>query len=215
MKLTKRESILLTVALMFAAGTLYYTYFLSPLMIEIDRIEKEMSSRQQKLIQLRTQAQKIKELEETVVYSDAGLMERYQDIPIGLDQPELMVFLEEILNPLGDQIRIEFAEVVDLDSYQLGRVNVTMETTYPNLFQVLRRLEEAPYRNHIERLGISLGGIGGLDEKVLQRESQDTEKNNLRVDLSLDFYAFPGMVDRDKAYPFMTGDFHKSDLFSH
>jgi hypothetical protein len=200
--------------LLFAAATLYYTYFLSPLKIEIARIEKEMSSKHQKLIQLKTQAQKIDELEKMTAYSAAELMERYQDIPIGLDQAELMVFLEDILKPSGDQIKIEFAEVVDMDSYQLGGVNVTMKTTYPSFFHVLQRLEEAPYRNQIERLRISLEGRGGPEEKVLQRENQAIEKNNLRVDLSLNFYAFPGGVNKNKTYSFMTGDFHKSDLFS-
>jgi len=214
MKLTKRESIFLVVALVFAVGILYYTYFLSPLKIELDRIEKEISSKHQKLIQLKTQAQRINELERMVLYSEAELMEKYQDIPIGFDQAELMVFLEGLLNPLGDQIRIEFAEVVDMKSYQLGTVNVMMLTTYPNLFQVLRRLEEAPFRNRIKRLGVTLEGSSELNEKVFQMKNQTVEKNNLRVALSLDFYAFPGMVDRDKTYSFMEGDYHKSDLFS-
>lgn len=227
MKLSKREIVLLFVAVIALAGFLYYTYSYKPYQEEAARLEATIEEQRQMLdleklekTQIATQARQIDEL-------TAELEGQLESIPTGVDEPALLVFLEGAVSDLSTNHNIEFlVETRSLGYCQINTVNMSMSTSYPNLLTMLRRLENAPYRNRILVMTVnskvtrqSAAVSEAAAEEAAEEETEETvepvmvEPYMLEVYLSVDFFSFSGAVDPDREYDFMTGAYDNTDLF--
>lgn len=209
MKLTKREIILLIFALFIIAGALYYNCFLLPQLKEIELFQKEAASQNDKLLFLKMQAQEIVKLRKKITQLEAELEERCLDIPVGFDQPSVVVYLEDMLKPLGEKSSLAFQDIEDKGIYNIAKVKVTLKANYAEFLRILEELEKAPYRNQIESLKVasSLSGQTITDAPSVQQFE-------INAELDLGFYFLPGTVDAEKTYPFMHGKYNKPNLFS-
>jgi Tfp pilus assembly protein PilO len=225
MKLSKREIVLLFVAVIVLAGFLYYTYYYKPYQAEAARLKTTIEEQRQMLdleklekTQIATQAQRIAEL-------TAELEGQLESIPTGVDEPALLVFLEGAVSDLSTNHSIKFAvETKSLGYCQINTVTINLSTSYPNLLTILRRLENAPYRNRIlimtvdskvTRQSAATEETAGEEEATeeVTVEPVMVEPYLLEVYLSIDFFSFSGSVDPNKEYDFMTGVYDNTDLF--
>lgn len=241
MKLSKREISLLFIAFIALTGLLYYNYFYKPYQTEAAQLQTSIVEQRQQLdreklekTQIATQAQQIEQLK-------ADLEGELQSIPVGIDEPELLVFLEETVADLSTNHNIQFmVEVQSLGYCQINKVTMSFSSDYPNMLTILKRLEKAPYRNRILNMTVNskvydqqlvpVDTVGEIPDETDTDTTEDTtdetaetaepqmepvmvEPYLLEVYLSIEFFSFPGAIDPDKEYSFMTGPYNKPDLF--
>lgn len=208
MKLSKRETVLLAIAVIALAGFLYYNYFYKPYETKATMLETSINDHRQQLnreklekAQLDAQAAQIEQL-------TSELEGQIGSIPVGVDEARLLVFLEECLTGSGgaEQLstnrNIQFIpETQSLGYCQISRATVTLSTSYDNLLTILKTLEEAPYRNRILNMTVTskvndqdLKPVDTIDEPEPGDDETDDEPGDEPDDGETEAVIEPEMV---------------------
>jgi|GEM_PF-6078522 len=233
--LSKKEIILLVVLLVVIIIALYYYYFYRPMQEDMAALNSEIQQNQTKLDDLNTKQQTIARAEEEILRLQSGLNDSLSDIPTGIDEPELLVFIEDSVRGLSEDVTIAFNATPELtEYYQIKTVVVTLSTTYDHLKTILSAFENAPCRNVIMDFSAaylaaedSMGPVTdpsyepGRDtvaeelygsEQAQSQQQQQKSEMTLRVKMNVEFISFVGEIPQ-KNYPFMTGTYYNPELF--
>lgn len=235
--LSRKEIILLVLLLVVISGAIYYYYFYRPIQSDIMDIDTEITQNQMELDSLNAKQLSITKAEEQIIALQEGLDDSLTDIPTGVDEPELLVFIEETLMGLAEDITVSFEASPEMNEYyQVKLVTLTITTTYDNLKAVLAAFENAPYRNMVTNMSAaytaaaeSVGPTSNPDYEAgrdtvaeelygsgtaadTQEEQAEGDDMTLRTQLNIEFISFVGELEQ-KDYPFMTGIYDNPELF--
>ena len=233
-KLSKKEVFLLVILLFVVAGALYYYYYYTPMTEKIGGMQKQIKDKENQLNILQTQELAITKAKEEIAELERGLSGEIKDIPVGVDEPELLVFMSQAMADLADEPVIRFDPQCEPHAfYQVNHVIIGFTTNYEDLKTILMNFQNAPYRNSIKNLNLNftpdptanLGpdAVTGSDPVLDAMNDRQTEapevnarENNdrvLLVEMRVDFYSFPGEIE-DKQYPFMVGPYSNPSPFT-
>ena len=70
----------------------------------------------------------------------------------GRNQAEIILFMEDLVRPLGVMKNIRFEQIEDYGAYKVARMVISIDTSYANLKRIVKELEQAPWKNRIEKM---------------------------------------------------------------
>jgi hypothetical protein len=223
-KLTTKEIVLLVALIFIVSGALYYNYFFSPYQEKMIDLEAEIKTNNQRLLTLNNEQQSIIIDTEKLQNELAGIQDDLNNIPTGIDEPMMLVFIEETLTGLAAESSVVFSpETVQNEYYQTSEIKLTFMSTYPNLKTILDGFENAPFRNRIVNINMSyeetaatLGPtvLAADDATTEDAETQEEEtiEYYLSVELTINCYTISGTVTNTD-YDFMIGPYNNTNPF--
>lgn len=199
MRLTKKEQRLLIGTIFILAAVLFLVYVYFPLNKEINSL-KIQSSEISTQIQEAEQRQKlIQELEKQIADLQKDMDTKYDDFFKIWDQPEMLVFMEDIIDNLGLKKSVELLEPVESNGVKTGDLSMNLKTNYNDLLKLFNKLEKAKYFSTVFSVNIV--------------DSEDESSDPLEVNLILSFYSQESTDTYPKKYSFMNGNYKKSNIF--
>ncbi len=156
MKISKREKVLLVFAIVLALGAIYYFYFLSPFLTEMKDISAKATEKESKLQVLDIQNTQLQLMEKQIADLDAQNAEILKTIPSGYDQPELLVYLYQLIEKNGQKASYDFEEPADLVKLDNSKATLHFYTDYAGLKKVLQDLKESRFNNRIVTMAVTL-----------------------------------------------------------
>ena len=169
MKISKREKTLLIFVIFLALGALYYFYFLSPFMKEMKDIAAKTTEKETQLQVLNIQNSQLKILDEQIAELQTQNADILKTIPTGYNQPELLVFLYQLIQQNGQKTSYNFEETVDLVKLDNSKATLHFYTNYEKLKAVLKQLKECRFNNRIITMAVTLE-----EEKPASTKTDDT-----------------------------------------
>ena len=155
MNITKREKKLIILVVILALFCVYYIYFLSPYLADVESLNKQKSSDQ---IQLSTQDQlqaEIDQLDLLIASNQADIAKYSEGISTGFDQPAILYYLEQTINQYAQKVMFSFESTSRFGQMEVCPVKVTMVGTYENLKKLLTALADGKYFVKITSLSAS------------------------------------------------------------
>lgn len=223
MKLSKREQVMLSGALIIAIAALFLVYYYMPVQSELkilkeqsDKLAYELESAKQTKILVESLEKQIENLQQQVE-------ENHPDLLRVWDQPEVLVYLEEVIARLGIKEQVTFFDVIAAEDsvYEAGSVMLTLNTNYRALKRLLGELEQGRYFTTVQSLDIAAGpadgnplrgyytvGAGQEDLAIISENQK-----SLEVQLVLTFYSCGYEEEFPKEYHFLDGDYSKENIF--
>lgn len=216
-KLTTKEIVLLIALVFIVSGALYYNYFYRPYQDKMLDLSTEINTNNQRLLTLQNEQQSIIRDTEKLNNELAGVEEEFYNIPVGIDEPYMLVFIEESLSGLAESSTIRFSSETSLNEYfQTSQILLSFDTTYPNLKVILDSFHSAPFRNRIVYLSSAFKEEENiLGPQLLPDPEEDEEEvpyNYLYVEVSIDCFTIPGVVVNTE-YDFMIGPYNNANPF--
>ena len=221
-KLTTKEIVLLVVLIFIVSGALYYNYFFRPYQEKMIELDVNISTDNQRLLTLQNQQQSLIRDTEKLNNELAGVQEEFYDIPEGIDEPFMLVFVEETLSGIADESIIGFSPEADINEYyQTSQILIEFETTYPNLKIILDSFYNAPFRNRVVELEAYYQDPNNILDTQLPPDDEEEDggeaaeepaANYLKVEMSVDCFTIPGVVN-GKNYDFMIGPYNNMNPF--
>ena len=155
MNISKREKKLIILVVILAVFCVYYIYFLSPYLADVESLNKQKSSDQ---IQLSTQDQlqaEIDQLDLLIASNQADIAKYSEGISTGFDQPAILYYLEQTINQYARKVMFSFDDTSRFGQMEVCPVKVTMVCTYDNLKKLLTALADGEYFIKITSLNAS------------------------------------------------------------
>lgn len=218
-KLSTKEIVLLIVLIFVVSGAVYYNYFYRPYQDKMTDLEINLTTSNQRLLTLQNEQQSILRDTERLNNELAGVEEEFYNIPNGIDEPYMLVFLEEAMKGSSSARSVRFSPEVTINEYyQTSEILMSFSTTYPELKIILDSLYNAPFRNRVtylattyqdpeEMLGPGLIPDPGETEEVVVEEA-----DYLYVEMTVDCFTIPDVVVKTD-YPFMIGPYNNANPF--
>lgn len=210
MKLSKREIMLLTLALVIMIGALYYNYFYSPIKNDISTLQSEISAQTQQLAVAKAQAMGMEALVKKTEKLSNDLKQQYPEFLNCFEQANILVFLNDLISPYGLKSSITFKDIEEKGISRIAKVHITLSTDYYGLIRILESLEQAVYYNEVESLIIS---SRTFDQSSIDSDNDFTHYT-LKVELTLGFIFFTDKIELDESHPSAEGELDNSNLFS-
>lgn len=231
-KLTTKEIVLLIALVFIVSGALYYNYFYRPFQDKMLDLDTQINTNNQRLLTLQNEQQSIVRDTEKLNNELLGVQDNLEDIPVGIDEPLMLVFIEETLSGLATESSYRFTpEIIQNEYFQTSQVAITFKTTYPNLKIILDGFALAPFRNRIVTLNASfkdqtlalgptvLAASDPVAEIINEEETGDStpipgqeNENYLSVEFLMDCFTITGSVEATE-YPFMIGPYNNINPF--
>ena len=222
MNVSKREKVLIIIALIFAVFCLYYFFFLQPYSEDMAKLteqifekDSQLSSNQQLVLNNAAVSKIIEENEQT-------LLELKSNVPQGYDQPRMLVYLEETVTSHATKDKFLFSDVRQSGHLYISPVMVSMYSDYVGLQKILLELAEGEY--FVKMTGMTVSVRSDLQSQVEadQEEtpaadedivsSEPRSHHFLEVTLYLEFYSLLGERPVDTVYDF--GQYqYEADIF--
>lgn len=219
MKLSLRERILLIIVSVLALGAVYYFYFLTPYLKEMSEIQKDIDAKKVEFDMLSLQSGQLKVLDEQIEKLKTENKDHIEKLPIGFDQPEVLVFLHQLISQNAVKASFNFDPPKDFQKIDSMRASLNFYTDYTNLKKIVESLKACKFNNRIVTLTVSFKPEKPETETDNEAEEKtevtelDTGSYGLQVVLIAEFFNLKGEVP-DKSYDFDTGAKGKADLFS-
>jgi len=217
MKLSKRESRLVSIALLAAVVFIYYLYFLSPKIDEYNKLKEEVEQNKQELGTLKAAESELAKLMDSI-NSDKKEITRLEGIiPSSKKLPEIIVQMESLSHEAGLKLKkVSFetpsegkdnkAKNKDVDTkereYAEISVKLSLTGTYDQILNFLRSVEET------ER-------IYSVRSIILARE-YEVAQSSIDADIELSTFAVKHdgeLLDDPGAYEFMNGTYGRENPF--
>lgn len=178
MKLSRREKRVTILFISIIVFVLYFFYFYQPIIAETEDIIIRLSALERDVKNSRTLGIELKRLNDRLasLYDEVDFL--YNDIFGGISQAEIILFIEDLIRPLGLKKTIRFEEIVDYKAYRVAKMTVCMDTNYSNLKRIIQGIEQSPWKNRIEQMRSVVKDRGGLV----------SEKYNVEVEMTIGFY---------------------------
>ena len=216
-KLTTKEIILLIALVFIVSGALYYNYFFRPNQDKMIDLDLQITTDNQRLLTLQNEQQSIIRDTEKLNNELAGVEEEFYNIPVGIDEPYLLVFIEETLSGLAENSVVHFSPEATLNEYfQTSEINISFDTTYPNLEIILDSFYNAPFRNRVVFLTAAYQSPEDILGPQFAAEPADGAEEEpykyLYVEMTVDCFTIPGAVVGTE-YDFMVGPYNNTNPF--
>ena len=219
-KLTTKEIVLLIALVFIVSAALYYNYFFKPYQLKIFELEANINTNTQRHMTLQNEQQSIIRDTEKLQNELAGVDAEFQSIPVGIDEPYMLVFIEDALSGTAKDSSISFSTETSVNEYfQTSQVRLAFSTTYPELKIILDSFYNAPFINRVVMLNTTYEDEADILGPQLAQEPAEgeapadtPEPDYLYVEMTLDCFTIPGAVE-NKAYDFMTGPFGNSNPY--
>lgn len=231
-KLSKKEIVLLLILAVLIIGALYYNYILMPYLDKISDVKKNISTAKAEMEILTIHNRNLLKAKDEVERLKAGLSGTLSDIPIGIDEAQLLVLCSRAIDDLGDNTVYNFdADVVQYEFYQINNVSVQLSTNYNNLLEILANFRDLENRNRITDLSIGyvpaastpigpdpVTGTATLEEILAGEGSSSVgegalDRYSLKVNMTIEFFSFEGEL-LPKDYDFMVQPINNPDMFA-
>ncbi len=222
-KLSLKEIILLVLLIFVVTGALYYNYYFKPYQEEMLELDANIQANKQKLIMLQSQQQAIIEDKAKLNNELLGIEDDLVNIPVGVDEPKMLVFTEDTLTGLAKNSVINFkTDLISNEYFQTSTILISYQTTYPNLKVILDGFRNAPFRNHIVSLNaeykqaqvllgpIIIPGNTPIGDEILPVAEENYQY--LYVEMEVDCFTLSGIA-QGSSYPFMIGPYDNENLF--
>jgi hypothetical protein len=219
-KLTTKEIVLLIALVFIVSGALYYNYFYTPYQEKLLDLELQIATSNQRLLTLQNEQQSIIRDTEKLNNELAGVEEEFYNIPQGIDEPDMLVFIEETLQGYANSSIVRFLPDISLNQYyQSSQISISFLTTYPNLKIILDTFYNAPFRNRIVYVNLEYQEpeifLGPQLEEETEEEAEEAEESveyYLYAELTMECYTIPAVVTATD-YPFMIGPYNNTNPF--
>lgn len=205
MKLTKRELIAIVIVLFAGLTVLFYNFLYVPADRAVKALKEERSFLQEDEEEIRQLSLQVELMKKELKKLEEGSQELYEKMFDRWDQAENLVVIEKAIGDFCDRASIDSFTAVDVDSFQVGEVNLTLVTDYKNLHEILNAIEEADYDCTVNSTTIS----------VRDREPQESKWTPIELDVNLHlrFYIKEQVYDFPTDYDFLDGTFNKGNIF--
>jgi len=178
MKLARKEIFTLIISIFIILSVLYVVYFYQPIMNETNILEDQLSQLNEDIIKSKNSNVEIEKLKNELDSLRSILGPFHEAFFKATEQAEVLLFLEELIEPFGIKKTIRFEEVEDFGTYKIARVIVNLETNYPNLQQILKGIEQSPWGNRVEM----------LNAIIQNRENLISQLYDMEVEMTVGFY---------------------------
>lgn len=205
MKLTNREKVLLPLVLIFVLSALFINFVYLPISKELKDLEIQTQDMSNKILEVKAKETELKNLRAQTKDLSAQIEKGNEDILPIWDQAELLAHIEKLIANQADKKSIDFFDVVSLNHLQAGEVDMTFNTNYSNLQNIMSKLSKSKFFNTVPGCKVDKIETGSGEETDLVYD--------LEVGLKLKFYAMSLQQTYPDKYDFMTGSFGKKDLF--
>ncbi len=199
MKLTKKEQKLMIGTIFVAAAAIFLVYVYFPLDREISELKIHSSELSTQLQMAEKRQQSITELKKQISVIQEEMDKEYDNFLKIWDQPELLVFMEDVIDKLGIKQSVELLEPVEGSGIKSGDISMELKTNYNDLMSLFKKLEKAKYFSTVYAMDIV--------------DSEDDSTDPLEVNLILRFYSKENTDKYPEKYSFMNGKYKKSNLF--
>lgn len=213
MKLTKRESRLVTIAVLFMALALYYFYYLSPLLDEYFVLKQIVVENQEKLENLNQIELEQKGLKSKIEEYKKEIADLENILPSNMRLPEIIVSLEQMAHASGVKLQgIAFGAGYDLQELNKDEkdkrdfleipIELTISGTYENELNFLKLLEDYPRLFKINKISVA--------------QAFQASVENIRLNIGLSTFTIlhnNQLLSDFKTYEFMTGEYGRANPF--
>lgn len=213
--LSKREKVLLLAVFALAVIYLFMNYVYSPLNEKIEELQAQSDQLAIQVEDLQLKQNKITELETEIIALQKSIDKDHKDIFTVWDDPQLLVYLEKVLDKYSMIKQISFSGDSPQEGYRSGVISLGLDTDYENLQKMMKEFEKKKYFNTVEAISLS---PTTYDKKSKSKrngpgyEEIDTS-NLLTINLSLKFYSQDIGAEFPDEYDFMKGKFGKENIF--
>jgi Tfp pilus assembly protein PilO len=205
--MSKREKILIAVALVAVLGFVYFNYFLTPVQKQTREIEAALEDNRTKAMEMAAYQKAIDRAKEDLAGIDRKSEDLIAKIPEELDHAELMMEIDRITTNNGRIESVVFDDTEERAYYMAVPVVLEVYCTYSQMHDMLRQLEQSKYLNLLRDMKVNV--IPAMPEDV--SPGQERELNMM---LSLDFLGLSVNESAPQSYDFMGGgDYGNGDLF--
>ena len=155
---------------------LYFFYFYRPIMAETEDILNRIYTVEQDVENNKSLDMELKMLNDELssLYEELGLLQN--DAFGGRNQAEIILFMEDLVRPLGVMKNIRFEQIEDYGAYKVARMVISIDTSYANLKRIVKELEQAPWKNRIEKM------------KTVVKGNSVSQKYNIEVEMTVELY---------------------------
>jgi Tfp pilus assembly protein PilO len=204
MKLTKREEILIFIALLLACLVVMLNYVYTP-------ISKKNSELKDKTMELAGQidAFKVKKASVHQMKDKTGKLAKklstsIENVPGFFDTPQQLYDLENTLQKLCNLKNVNVYDPVDTVAISGEEIALQLRTNNNNLQKMIKALESAKYFNTLKTISVTKDS-GGSDKE---------DKNmDLAVNMVVRFYSQNQPKNYPETYEFSDKSYGKSDIF--
>jgi len=216
MKLSKREKVLLIVVFIIMGAVAYFLLYLQPTLNEMNKLSSQNMNNQTTInanIVLKAT------LERTTLDIDADeakIEEFSSNVRSAFDQPDIQVYLYNVMNKYGYKVMITFNGYGDLGHVKYCNISVSMKGSYDALKSVLNEFANSEHFIKVTQLVVdnapspgevetSSGETDGSFADNLTTAQPDETANLLNIGMVLEIYNIGNEIPPDKTYPFTDG----------
>jgi len=196
-QLTKREKVFIAIFIVVSVMAVYYVYFYQPLIRDIEAMSAEMEAVQDLPVLSKSKQEQLASLKREYETLSKRVSETLESLRSPDDQPGLVVHLYRIFSTRSIREYIEFGDLEQHTDFSVMPVSVTLSASYSDFKDILRQLEQSPYKNHIQALTVQALDGG----------------STVTVNMSIKFYFKPMPAGQELNYPFMDGLYGRPNPF--
>ncbi|HZJ57322.1 MAG TPA: hypothetical protein VFD89_03685 [Clostridia bacterium] len=155
MRITNRERIFISVAILVLLAALYYSLFYRDLSQEIMDIKHSIrwdSSELEKIIQSKGNVQSLYRDIDSLKAKTSKITDNETNSQI---EPRIIVFLEDSIKNLGLSTKIRFGDPIEYDRCDVIPVTLDLESSYINCRKILGGIEKSPWPYSIDYIKTS------------------------------------------------------------
>lgn len=199
MNISKREKVLIVIAMIFAVFCIYYFFFLKPHTETMDELNKKISDCDTNL-KSSQQMQASNEMLKKMISDDMEVINKLSStITKGDDQPPLLVFLEEIVKPHAIKGTFLFGKVQQSGYLYISPVTITLTGDYPGLKKILSAFANEKY--FVKVIGLSVSSDitelspADKDEDTQNEKAGQEEQAVGRLEIKIDIEVYSMAVE--------------------
>lgn len=188
MKFSRRELVLLVIAIMLLGGLVYYYAFFAPYSARVSVIEEELSKAQERKDTLQFQKAEIPVLQEKILEQKTELAKQTQVVSYGFNFSDTLIYLQNALTGTSNTSIVFNEPIPSGEGYTLQPVSVQFTITgYANLYSVLNHLQYDKYLIRYEIVKID-ANVADETTVLTFRPSPSDAGSNIKVSLQLQIY---------------------------
>jgi|GEM_PF-5622288 len=180
--MSKREKILIAVAVAAILAFVYFNYFLTPVQKQTKELRTALQDNRLKAKEMEAYQKKIEEMNAELANVDEQRREEIAKIPAELDQAELMMEIDRITKENGRIEGVIFDPVEERTYYQAVPIVLEMYCTYTEMHSIIDQLEKSEYLNLVREIKVDTLTIALVD-----LDPSDGVGRKLDMLLTLDF----------------------------
>lgn len=218
MNISKREKVLIVIALIFAVFCMYFFFYLKPHTEAMEELNKKIADCDTNL-KASQQMQDSNAKLEKKISEDMVVIERLSGaIAKGNDQPPLLVFLEETVKPHATKGTFLFGNVTQSGYLFISPVTITLTGDYKGVKNILSAF--AGEQHFVKVTGLSI--FSDIREVSLdEREDAQNERSSpkeqtaesLEIKIDIEVYSIAGDIPPGTEYTFAKDYRFGTDIF--